>query len=188
MVLELCGGKDAEKFFLEKPATEQEVQIIIKQVILGALALHKAGIYHRDLKPSNWMVQLPSMKLKIIDFGLSIANNSRSHCLVADGFHSPELFLVHSIRPAKMDAWMIGESLYYMFTKRTPFGMSTDEGDRPDAREVTYRISNLIYTIPDHFSPEVSDLIQKILVYEDKRLTFEEMLEHPWLRDVSVPE
>jgi serine/threonine-protein kinase HSL1 (negative regulator of Swe1 kinase) len=45
---------------------------IFRSTLQGLVEIHKLKIYHRDLKPQNIIINLLTLKPKIIDFGLSL--------------------------------------------------------------------------------------------------------------------
>lgn len=45
---------------------------IFRSILQGLDDIHKLKIYHRDLKPQNIIINLATLKPKIIDFGLSL--------------------------------------------------------------------------------------------------------------------
>lgn len=45
---------------------------IFRSILQGIADIHKLKIYHRDLKPQNIIINLSTLKPKIIDFGLSL--------------------------------------------------------------------------------------------------------------------
>lgn len=55
---------------------DEQVSKIIKGILLGLRAIHKADYVHRDLKPSN-IVLTKACEPKIIDFGLAVKNVAR---------------------------------------------------------------------------------------------------------------
>lgn len=46
--------------------------IIFRDILAGIKHIHKLKIYHRDLKPQNIIINMTTLKPKIIDFGLSL--------------------------------------------------------------------------------------------------------------------
>lgn len=45
---------------------------IFRSVLKGLGDCHSAKIYHRDLKPQNIIINMSTLKPKLIDFGLSL--------------------------------------------------------------------------------------------------------------------
>jgi serine/threonine protein kinase len=53
-----------------------DIIYIFKGVLKGIEDCHKVKVIHRDLKPQNIIINLSTLKPKIIDFGLSLLYNS----------------------------------------------------------------------------------------------------------------
>ena len=170
--------------FKTEYATEEKAKVIVKQVVFGAHALHKAGIYHKDLKSSNWMLQAESLKLKIIDFGLAVDSNDRASSLLAQGYHPPEAYGPGDYQPSRVDIWQIGVALYSILFGRKPFGMDSFDND---IEHYKTNLRDLKYYFPTEISEELQDFFKKIFVYEEERITLAQMLQHPWLANVVTP-
>jgi serine/threonine protein kinase len=177
--MEICGGIAIRWLYNKKTATEDEAKLIVRQVATGVKALHQASIYHKDLKGSNWMLNRTTLGVKLIDFGMAVDNNDRTtDVFLADGYHVPECFTVKELTPSRVDPWYIGVTLYMMMFIRKPFGMDQFMSDKP---EYERRVANLEYDLPDNISPELADFFRQTLTYEDKRLTIDGILAHPFL-------
>lgn len=184
MVLGLSSGKNVRELYLKEHAKEEDAKVIVKQVLQATKALHKANIYHNDLKPSNWMAELPSLKITIIDFGLAVMDDFRRGTVLADGFQPPEYFISHSYLPSRVDAWMIGVSLYFIMHTRKPFGMDAFMNDKDIYIK---RLKALDYSLGHHLSADLKDFLSSILVFENNRPSIDELLEHSWLQGVHTP-
>jgi tRNA A-37 threonylcarbamoyl transferase component Bud32 len=75
LVMELLAGESLRELLRREerlaPARAAE---LLRQLLVGLEAAHRAGIVHRDLKPDNlWLVPLPDggERLKILDFGIA---------------------------------------------------------------------------------------------------------------------
>lgn len=123
MALEKCGNITIRAFYKDKNATENEARYLFRQVALGVAALHKAGIYHRDLKPDNMQMTIPDGHVQLIDFGVSIMNDSPKRDFTgASGYNVPEILLDQSYRPSLMDVWSLAISIYRTRFNFKPFG------------------------------------------------------------------
>lgn len=72
-ILEYLTGKDLMALFKEEIEFSMADLIYIFRSILQGLAdFHKVKIFHRDLKPQNIIINMSTLKPKIIDFGLSL--------------------------------------------------------------------------------------------------------------------
>lgn len=74
IVMEYIDGVTFEKFLESKPS--QQVRRKVVDQLIDALAyIHGKQIVHRDLKPSNILITRNGNNVKIIDFGLSDADD-----------------------------------------------------------------------------------------------------------------
>lgn len=186
IIFDICGDTDAKQRYLKVPASEQEAAVIIKQLVETLIFLHNVGIYHRDPKPSNMMLELLSLKLRLVDFGIATTENRRTRSVIADGDHPPEFFLNNlGAIPSMTDTWITGISLYWFLTGRKPFGMN-GAFDKDKPRYIN-NLKTLNYEIPSYLSLEVQDLLRRILTYEKDRISLEEILKHQWLAGVQIP-
>ena len=75
IVMELLAGESLrERLRREERLAPARVAELLRQLLVGLDAAHRAGIVHRDLKPDNlWLVPLPDggERLKILDFGIA---------------------------------------------------------------------------------------------------------------------
>ena len=162
--------------------TEREISQIMTCLFKAVLFLHHNGIIHRDIKPENIVFIEPGnfQALKLIDFGLSISQNSKKdHRRVGTPYYmSPEMIQGNFVYSS--DVWSIGVILFIMVTGKQPFNAKNKD-------LVFEKISNGIYDSKTlrkaKCSSEVKDLIKKMLVVNpDERFSIEQCLEHQWFR------
>lgn len=147
--------------------------------LFGALHhMHSQKVVHRDIKPENIMLS-QNDELKLIDFGLSKRQEGNKKLKTIAGtpyYMAPEV--LEGQYDSKCDTWSLGVLLYVFMSGYLPF-----QGE--NRNDVFYKIQNGKY----HFnhaefkevSPEVIDLIQKLLVVNPKeRLSAGDALKHKW--------
>jgi serine/threonine protein kinase len=76
LVMEYLEGSTLAARLKKGPLPLAEVVRIGGHVVEALEAAHRHGVVHRDLKPAN--VMLTKTGIKLLDFGLSSANSSRS--------------------------------------------------------------------------------------------------------------
>jgi serine/threonine-protein kinase len=80
---------------------------------------------HRDLKPSNVLVDLPSMGVKLLDFGVAhLVDGTQTRTgmtLGTPAYMAPEQLVGLPVSPAS-DAYALGVVLFEMLTARRPHG------------------------------------------------------------------
>ncbi len=74
IVMEYIDGVTLDKF-LEGQPSQQACRKVVDQLVDALLYIHTKQIIHRDLKPSNILITRNGNNVKIIDFGLSDADD-----------------------------------------------------------------------------------------------------------------
>lgn len=64
---------------------------------------------------------------------------------------------------------------YELNAGRAPFSSDT-------RTETARKIHNLEFSIPEHFSPELSDFVRKMLVESNQRMSEQDALNHPYIK------
>lgn len=184
----LEGGELFEYIVKKEYLDETQTAKIFKQIISSVLYCHKNAICHRDLKPENFLfVSKEDVNLKLIDFGLSrsyykinqegVGKYTRMHTTAGTAyFMAPEVLSENY--NSSWDMWSIGVILYIMLCGYPPF-----DGDTED--DILIAVQKQKYDFKDKtwetISDEAKDLISKLLVPENERLSPKEALNHPWI-------
>lgn len=157
----------------------------IKQVFEALAYCHSQGIVHRDLKPQN--IQLASKDdaapVKLVDF--SIAIELPPEGMITSGrigtphYMSPEV-VNRKFYGTAVDMWSCGVVLYILLSGNFPFNGCGEK--------IFKVISTGDYQMVDKewqcISEKAKTLIKALLEYDAyKRITAEEALNHPWLKD-----
>lgn len=165
---------------VHQPLPEDLVKDIVKQLVSALIDLHSRRIFHRDIKLNNILIQtLPDgLRVRIIDFGcgctvMSIPYESYSGTL---SYAPPELFLKRKYSDIMTSVWQLGALTYELLENYTNREFSTIEwitGNQPRTR---------------HVSDECTDFLNACLeVDTSKRLTLDQMYQHPWLLGPTTP-
>jgi serine/threonine-protein kinase len=115
--------------------TPMQAVHVVRQVLVGLSAAHRAGIVHRDLKPGNVFILWEKLGqrdfVKIIDFGVSKFLLSResealdvSHATAVLGtphYMAPEQLRRSGDVDARADLYSVGIILYKAVTGRVPY-------------------------------------------------------------------
>lgn len=161
---------------------EPEARHLFQQLIAAIGYCHWHMVTHRDLKPENLLLD-DSGAIKVTDFGLSnIMREGRfmnTFCGTPN-YAAPEIAAHKSYAGQEVDVWSCGVILYAMVCGFLPF----DPGNTNNLTLVMQRTLSGHYQIPAHVSSQLQDLIRKILVVDPlKRMTIEEIAQHPWFAD-----
>ena len=167
------------EFFSEQMAAQ-----IFRQILLALSYCHSENVVHRDLKPENFLFvdKTEQSDLKIIDFGLSKIMGSgklqRMKTRAGTPYYiSPEVLA--GSYDISCDMWSAGCMLYILLCGYPPF-----YGD--DNTEILQMVAKGEFDFDgeewDDISTDAKDLIKKLIVRPEKRLTAPEALKHKWLR------
>nr|CAC79947.1 protein kinase [Nyctotherus ovalis] len=180
IVMEYCPGGDLfQKVIKQNKFNEAEAAIVMEEVLRAINHCHHLGIIHRDLKPENIMYSSDGT-LKIIDFGLSIKENTEpSEQLVGTAYYmAPEIVREEKFTKAG-DIWSLGVLLHILLTGFVPLGGRTFE----EIKEEIRAYSGLVFEFErwQGVSSEAKDLVRKMLESDyERRITAAEALKHPW--------
>lgn len=182
--------------------TPEQIQNIFAQVISGISFLHQNCIVHQDIKPSNILIK-SNGRVLISDFGIGHSFAYAAMVVGTPAYQAPEviddseIFDLSSenlsnfeedissensnVTPGEEDVWSLGVTLYELVFHDLPFYggnvfeivrsiVMTDELDPPGPCD-----------------PTLWDLITKMLTVDPKkRITMQEIMEHPYLANAST--
>lgn len=141
LVLELCSGGELEGY-VEKHGNlkESEAALATKHVLSAIGYLHGKGIVHRDIKAPNCLLLLPHglderQAVKVSDYGLSCPFKKDILLTQRCGTPShmaPEVFAKQY--SASCDIWSVGIMLYWLMSRRLPFGQAGLSEENSKAR------------------------------------------------------
>ena len=192
VIMEECKGGELFDRIIEhinskKMYTEKEAAEIIYQVMYAVEYCHKNGICHRDLKPENLLYLKKGNEnnnpLKVIDFGLSREMNLNKLLSSKVGtayYVSPEILA--GKYNEKCDIWSAGVILYVLLSGDPPF-------NGPSDGVIYSKIKKMKFSFPpekwDKISTDAKDLLSHMLLPEKERYSAEEVLAHPWFKNVK---
>ncbi|KAL2644890.1 hypothetical protein R1flu_012477 [Riccia fluitans] len=157
---------------------EETARRYFRDVVAGLGYLHKNHIVHGDIKPENLLISRGG-RIKIGDFGVSRTfegeNDELRRSPGTPVYTAPECCLGVTYRGRAADVWALGCTLYCMVLGKYPFVGDTLQG--------TYeRIVNEEFWYPEDIDPDLLNLLRGLLCKDPKkRLTLDEVANHPWL-------
>lgn len=163
------------------PLDECSARFIAASAVLALDLLHKDGVVYRGISPDILMLDDKGW-LQLVDFRFAKKlSNERTFtiCGMAD-FLAPEIIKGQGHGFAA-DWWAVGVLIYFMLQNDLPFGSWRDS-----ELDIFAKVARGQLVIPDGLSPEVSDLLNKLLVVEEtERLGSDErgaasIKHHPW--------
>lgn len=180
---ELIRGQDILQYVNFNGPLDEEVALpIVLELVSAIKYLHnELHVVHRDLKCENIILD-ESMNVKIIDFGFADVLTTERPVLTTQcgslAYLSPEV--VQGFEYGyETDIWSLGIVLYAIIEGSLPFNAdSLDE------------TMDLICKSEPNFSPTTSsslvNLISRMLTKDPKkRITLDEILQHPWCKPVK---
>ncbi|KAL4227017.1 Mitogen-activated protein kinase 14 [Mactra antiquata] len=205
-------GADMNNIIKTQRLSDDHVQFLIYQVLRAMKYIHSADIIHRDLKPSNVAVN-EDCELKILDFGLARHTDDQMTGYVATRWYrAPEIMLNWMHYNQTVDVWSIGCIMAEMLTGR-PLFPGTDHidqltkilslvgspNDKLLAKISSEEARNYIKQLPKWekkdfrqvfagANPFAIDLLERMLDLDaDTRITAEQALAHPYLKQYADP-
>ncbi|CAG5133375.1 unnamed protein product [Candidula unifasciata] len=190
IVLELVeGGELFDKVVAIDKYDEATGKLLFFQMATAIKYLHDQGITHRDLKPENILLATDDLEtlIKVTDFGLSKFVDAGSMMKTFCGtptYLAPEILLTagSGTYTKAIDCWSLGVILFIMLSGYPPFSDERKDMDLPK------QIMGGHFSFPKQYWSEVSDtavdLIKQMMIVDPKkRITFADVLNHPWLKD-----
>lgn len=124
LAMQLLSGCDLGRYTrMPRLLPEALVLQLIERLALALAHAHAQGVVHRDIKPGNVMVDLPTGRLKLTDFGIAgLADTSRTRTGVVLGtpvYMAPEQ-LAGAQADARSDLYSLGVLLFHLLTGQLP--------------------------------------------------------------------
>ena len=185
--------------------SEKTAKFLFRQIIEGIKHIHQNNIVHRDIKLENILIDVNN-NIKICDFGIGKILSSNDELLYdqcgTPMYIAPEIFLSSKKKGYKgppVDIWSSGIALYIMLSGSLPFDINQyyldnllDKNISSEEEEKRHNIilqKVIINNEPkkiENISKEAKNLLAGLLNKNpDKRLTIDEILNHPWLKETG---
>uniref|UniRef100_A0A2K5D8S1 calcium/calmodulin-dependent protein kinase n=1 Tax=Aotus nancymaae TaxID=37293 RepID=A0A2K5D8S1_AOTNA len=166
----------------DKPFSEEQARLYLRDVILGLEYLHCQKIVHRDIKPSNLLLG-DDGHVKIADFGVSNqfeGNDAQlSSTAGTPAFMAPEAISDsgQSFSGKALDMWATGVTLYCFVYGKCPF---IDDYILALHRKI--KNEPVVFPEEPKISEELKDLILKMLDKNpETRIGVPDIKLHPWV-------
>ena len=203
IIMEYINGGNLFSFVKKRRKLSEKVaKFLFRQIILGIKHIHSQLIVHRDIKLENILIDMNN-NVKICDFGIGIILSSEdqdlhSHC-GTPMYIAPEIILSTKDKGYKgfpVDIWSAGIALYIMLSGKLPFNLDDDFQDDFDGynnnnikdknKKLKYEIVHNEPKYIEKISDEARNLLNGLLNKNPlKRLTCDQILNHPWFSDVN---
>eukprot|EP00043_Microstomoeca_roanoka_P012763 m.124069 g.124069 ORF g.124069 m.124069 type:complete len:517 (-) comp15583_c1_seq2:152-1702(-) len=180
LVMEYASGGDLLEYINKGGALSEDRARYLFYQLMDALSFcHCLGICHRDLKCENILLNGKG-DILVSDFGFATIVDSpdawlMTHC-GSYAYAAPEILDGRPYHGQRSDIWSLGVVLYAMTCGRLPFRDKTIKMLLEDIRKGL--------EFPRALSRNLQDFIRSILTPNvDKRATFDQLLQHPWMSD-----
>ena len=199
IIMEYINGGNLFSFVKKRRKLSEKIsKFLFRQIILGIQHIHSKKIVHRDIKLENILIDLNN-NIKICDFGIGIMLDSDKE-LIQDQCGTPMYMAPEIILNSKkggylgypVDIWSAGIALYIMLSGTLPFSYRNKEKKEMNnsislSNNNNYELQNSIINKEPKkikkISEEARSLLQGLLNKDpNKRLTIEQILDHPWLK------
>ena len=156
--------------------SEKEGKVIFKLLFELVRELNGLGIFHLDLKPSNVLYNVINQEMKLIDFDLAISVNPGEFPLVSEdygteGLRTPQQVNKEECYGNDVDLWGVGQTLFFCLQGTYAF----QDDNEVTSKELKFNIE---------VSENCRDLLTRMLAKNvEDRMSPEEILDHPWLRE-----
>ncbi|CAK9184757.1 unnamed protein product [Ilex paraguariensis] len=187
LVMELCeGGELFDRIVARGHYSERAAATVARTIAEVVRMCHQNGVMHRDLKPENFLFgnKKENSVLKAIDFGLSVffKPGERFSEIVGSPYYMAPEVLKRNYGP-EVDIWSSGVILYILLCGVPPFWAETEQG-------VALAILRGVIDFKREPWPQISDsaknLVRQMLESDPrKRLTAQQVLEHPWIQNAK---
>ncbi|EFN52410.1 hypothetical protein CHLNCDRAFT_138887 [Chlorella variabilis] len=195
IVLEYAPGGDLLDYVTSKDhLSEDESRWFFQQLAVGLAYFHSIGQDNRELNLNNKLLTGDATRplLKINDFTYSKSeqiNSDPNSALGSLPYTAPEVLSNTMRHGHQADVWSLGVALYKMCVGLYPFERLEDASDaRTAVQNVLGRIARVEYRIPEDMSPDLRDLLGRMLVKDPgQRISMPGIMSHPWFRR-NMPE
>ncbi|KAK4756292.1 hypothetical protein SAY87_006419 [Trapa incisa] len=187
IVMELCeGGELFDRIVARGHYSERAAAAVARTIAEVVRMCHSNGVMHRDLKPENFLFanKKENAALKAIDFGLSVffKPGERFSEIVGSPYYMAPEVLRRNYGP-EVDVWSAGVILYILLCGVPPFWAESEQG-------VALAILRGVIDFKRDPWPQVSisakNLVRQMLeVNPQKRLTAQQVLDHPWIQNAK---
>ena len=200
IIMEYINGGNLFSFVKKRrKLSEKMAKFLFRQIILGIQHIHSKNVVHRDIKLENLLIDFNN-NVKICDFGIGKVLNSENEILYdkcgTPMYMAPEIILSTKEKGYKgfpVDIWSSGITLYIMLSGDLPFNIKKKKEKKENISLNSIKINNNAYLqnqiinfnpkAIENISEEAQDLLQGLLNKDPtKRLTCEQILNHPWLK------
>ena len=181
LVFEYKNGDLYNYIQTKGPVSEMIAMEIFRQLVDAVDYCHKKNVVHLDIKLENILIDDSTLEIHLADFGFACyfeEGTTKLEKWCGSPFTvAPEIITRTPYDPRTVDIWALGSVLYTILNGSYPF-------QAPTVNEVLHKTKNgRLNSFHSTIGYSVKDVIVKILTLDmTKRITMEQLKEHPWTR------
>ena len=160
LVMELVEGRQLREVLPELTDDLIRATDLLSQLMQAVEYAHQRGVAHRDLKPENVMVT-PGGRIKVMDFGLARAVDSRTLTQVGSTLGTPKYMAPEMISASsgddRADQYSLGVMAYEILAGRLPF-------DSDELLFLLYCHANQEPPVPSSVRPSLNEAVDEVLM------------------------
>ncbi|KAG7530558.1 EF-hand domain [Arabidopsis thaliana x Arabidopsis arenosa] len=186
LVMELCEGGELFDRIVARGHYTERAAATVARTIAEVVRSVINGVMHRDLKPENFLFanKKENSALKAIDFGLSVLfkPGERFTEIVGSPYYMAPEVLKRNYGP-EVDVWSAGVILYILLCGVPPFWAETEQGV---ALAILRGVLDFKRDPWSQISESAKSLVKQMLEPDaTKRLTAQQVLDHPWIQNAK---
>jgi serine/threonine protein kinase len=184
----ITGGELFDRVVLKQFYNEKDARDLSLVLLRAVKHCHDNHIIHRDIKAENLLLvsEQDDATVKLVDFGLSI----RAEGFVVNGqygtyeYMAPEIWGGKTMYGSPVDMWSVGVLVYILLAGYQPFQEESRQQLKHKILTASYEFHDVYWK---NISDEAKDFVTKLLTVDmHKRLTAEQALQHPWVRNTPT--
>merc|ERR1711963_959057 len=184
IVMEKFNSRDLFDFITEQgPLSEKLGKTMFSEIVNTVIQCRDSGVLHRDIKDENTLVDLNTMKTKLIDFGSGCEHDHQTQRKkIFEEFRGtrvyspPEWIQLGEYTGDGLTVWSLGILLYDMLC-----------GDIPYTTDQEICSGKLMWPAQLSLSQSARDLIARCLTVEpSKRITLDSLLSHSFFNQHQI--
>jgi len=143
---------------------EKDSLKIFTYLVEALEVMHRSGVAHKDLKPENLFIDPETLRIKIIDFGLSVVVSEGE---LVDQYYGSPMYMAPEVlnrdphNPFQADVWSLGVVLYQMLLGDSPWSSAESLDDLFDLV-----VFEPVVHLPSSLSPPIKTLISSMFNHD----------------------
>lgn len=124
VIMEYCAGGSLRTLLRPGKIDEQYIGIIMRELLVALVHIHKDNVIHRDIKAANVLIANDG-RIKLCDFGvaaqLTQSKVRRQTMAGTPYWMAPEVIMEGVYYDTKVDIWSLGITTYEIATGNPPY-------------------------------------------------------------------